>query len=73
MVNYRGYVPRYMRPKRGHDDEVSGKICLECGWSVRAEEIDSVEEASQRALEHFLETGHAIESIDQFVSVEINH
>ena len=72
MVNYFGPVSRDMGPKRGYDDGVSGKICLECGWSVRANEVDSVEDASQRALEHFLETGHAIESTDGFVPLEID-
>ena len=72
MVNYRDYIPQDMGSKRGYDGEISGKICLECGWSVRADEIDSIEEGSERALEHFLETGHAIESIDQFAVLEVN-
>ncbi|MHC3438932.1 hypothetical protein ACYJ1Y_12735 [Natrialbaceae archaeon A-gly3] len=46
----------------GNDDEIAGKICLDCGWSVSANEADSIEDASSQALEHFLETGHAIES-----------
>lgn len=54
----------------GSDDEIAGKICLDCGWSVNANEVDSVEDASSQALEHFLETGHAIESFGRLQVLE---
>ena len=37
--------------------------CLDCQWSLAHDEVDSVEERSRRTLEHFLETGHTIESV----------
>ncbi|WIV66832.1 hypothetical protein [Natrialbaceae archaeon AArc-T1-2] len=38
------------------------KYCLECGWSVSLDDADSIEDVSRRTLEHFVETGHTIES-----------
>jgi predicted small metal-binding protein len=40
---------------------VTCNYCTECGWSASAEEY-STEELSELAIEHFLETGHTIES-----------
>lgn len=39
-----------------------GTYCLDCQWSLSHDEVDSVEERSRRTLEHFVETGHTIES-----------
>lgn len=45
-------------------DRSPEKYCLDCPWSLSAAEADSVEELSRRTLEHFVETGHTIESTD---------
>ena len=40
------------------------KYCLDCPWTVTEDEVHSTEDLSRRTLEHFLETGHTIESTD---------
>ncbi|MFC4247960.1 hypothetical protein ACFOZ7_13580 [Natribaculum luteum] len=46
------------------DERPAQKYCLECGWSATPDEDDTVEDVSRRALEHFVETGHTVVSID---------
>lgn len=50
------------------EGRIAGKYCLECGWSVSVADVDSIEEISKRTVEHFVETGHTIESVDRFPS-----
>ncbi|WP_200840408.1 hypothetical protein [Natrialba sp. INN-245] len=37
--------------------------CLECGWQVSTSGDLTEREASEAAIEHFVETGHAVESL----------
>ncbi|MEY7848289.1 hypothetical protein AB7C87_03700 [Natrarchaeobius sp. A-rgal3] len=39
------------------------KYCLECGWQVSTSDDLTEREASKMAIEHFVETGHAVESL----------
>lgn len=43
------------------------KCCLECSWAVSAEEGYTKEERSSRAVEHFLRTGHEIETVPESI------
>lgn len=40
------------------------KYCHRCGWSVSADDGLTRADRSQKALEHYLETGHTIDSTD---------
>ncbi|WP_165875216.1 hypothetical protein [Natrarchaeobius chitinivorans] len=37
--------------------------CLECGWKISTDNGYTEQEASETAIEHFVETGHAVESL----------
>lgn len=39
------------------------KYCLECEWRVSTDDGHTEREVSKRAIEHFVETGHAIDSL----------
>lgn len=39
------------------------KYCLECNWQASTVEGHTEQEVSERAIEHFVETGHAVESL----------
>lgn len=39
------------------------KYCLECDWQASTVDGDGESEVSKRAIEHFVETGHTVESI----------
>ena len=39
------------------------KYCLECGWQASTAEGYSEAEVSEQAIEHFVETGHAVDSL----------
>ena len=55
-----------MRVDGGNGEDRSlEKYCLDCPWALSENEVDSDEELSRRTLEHFVETGHTIESVDQ--------
>ncbi|WP_168927103.1 hypothetical protein [Natronorubrum aibiense] len=38
------------------------KYCLECKWQLTAADDCTEAEASKKAIEHFVETGHTVES-----------
>ncbi|WP_165872035.1 hypothetical protein [Natrarchaeobius halalkaliphilus] len=38
------------------------KYCLECHWYASTAEGDTEAEVSRRAIEHFVETGHTVDS-----------
>jgi len=37
--------------------------CLECGWQHSTAEDDTEQEVSEAAIEHFIKTGHTVESL----------
>ncbi|MFC4542169.1 hypothetical protein ACFO5R_09535 [Halosolutus amylolyticus] len=39
------------------------KYCLDCGWQASSEEGYTEREVSKEAIEHFVETGHTVESL----------
>lgn len=39
------------------------KYCLECDWHASTEEGFTPEEVSKHAIDHFVETGHTVDSI----------
>ncbi|WP_247000956.1 hypothetical protein [Halosolutus gelatinilyticus] len=39
------------------------KYCLQCDWNRSTEEGYTREEVSKQAIEHFVETGHTIDSV----------
>jgi len=39
------------------------KYCLECGWNLSTAEGYTEREVSERAIDHFVATGHAIDSL----------
>ncbi len=39
------------------------KYCLDCGWQCSSEDGHSERDVSRRAIEHFVATGHTIESL----------
>lgn len=39
------------------------KYCLECEWQASTAEGDTESAVSEAAIEHFVETGHTIESL----------
>jgi predicted small metal-binding protein len=39
------------------------KYCLECDWQATADEGYTKAEVSKRAIEHFVKTGHAVDSL----------
>ncbi len=39
------------------------KYCVECDWTVSTADGYGDHEVSKRAIEHFVETGHAVESL----------
>ncbi|ELY49133.1 hypothetical protein [Natronolimnohabitans innermongolicus] len=39
------------------------KYCLECGWQASTAEGTPESEVSKAAIEHFVETGHTVESL----------
>lgn len=43
------------------------KYCLHCDWSVSASDGFTAQEQSRAALEHHVETGHAVDSSDSMV------
>lgn len=43
------------------------KYCHECDWAVSAADGLTEHEQSKEALEHFVETGHPIDSTDSLV------
>jgi predicted small metal-binding protein len=38
------------------------KYCLECDWKASTEDGYSDAEVSKKAIEHFVETGHTVDS-----------
>lgn len=39
------------------------KYCLECDWNVSTEDGYTERELSKKAIEHFIETGHPVDSL----------
>lgn len=39
------------------------KYCLECGWQRSTAEGCTEREVSEMAIEHFVETGHTVDSV----------
>ncbi|AGB39493.1 hypothetical protein [Natronococcus occultus] len=39
------------------------KYCLECDWEASTGDDDSEQDVSRKAIEHFVETGHTVDSI----------
>ncbi|WP_169330815.1 hypothetical protein [Natronobacterium gregoryi] len=39
------------------------KYCLQCGWHATTAEGYTEREVSQEAIEHFVETGHPVDSL----------
>ncbi|MFP8952536.1 hypothetical protein ACLI4Z_06115 [Natrialbaceae archaeon A-arb3/5] len=39
------------------------KYCLECSWQISTAEGYTEQEVSEKAIEHFVETGHAVDSL----------
>ncbi|GAB3665889.1 hypothetical protein [Halopiger aswanensis] len=39
------------------------KYCLECEWQISTSEGYSEKEVSEKAIEHFVETGHTVDSL----------
>ncbi len=39
------------------------KYCLECDWQRSTTDGDTEQEISEAAIEHFVETGHTVESL----------
>jgi predicted small metal-binding protein len=39
------------------------KYCLECDWRASTDDGDTEQEVSRKAIEHFVETGHTVDSI----------
>ncbi|MFC6717714.1 hypothetical protein ACFQGT_08745 [Natrialbaceae archaeon GCM10025810] len=39
------------------------KYCLECDWHASTSDGLAEPEVSKRAIEHFVETGHTVESV----------
>ncbi|MCU4924641.1 hypothetical protein OB905_01395 [Halobacteria archaeon AArc-dxtr1] len=39
------------------------KYCLECGWRASTANGVTEREVSQQAIDHFVETGHTIDSL----------
>ena len=39
------------------------KYCLECDWRASTEEGYTESEVSKEAIEHFVETGHTVDSL----------
>jgi predicted small metal-binding protein len=39
------------------------KYCLECDWHAMTDEGETETEVSKRAIEHFVETGHTVDSL----------
>ncbi|WP_165874934.1 hypothetical protein [Natrarchaeobius oligotrophus] len=39
------------------------KYCLECHWHVSTTDGYTEREVSKRAIEHFVETGHTVDSL----------
>ncbi|WP_265111857.1 hypothetical protein [Halosolutus halophilus] len=39
------------------------KYCLECDWKISSDEGYTEREVSKKAIEHFVETGHTVDSL----------
>lgn len=47
------------------------KYCHNCDWAVRETDGYSQHERSKQALEHYLETGHTIDSSDSAIQPRV--
>ncbi|SEV86573.1 hypothetical protein [Natrinema salifodinae] len=39
------------------------KYCLECDWQISTADGYTEKEVSEKAIEHFVETGHTVDSL----------
>ncbi|WP_195893008.1 hypothetical protein [Halopiger djelfimassiliensis] len=47
--------------------------CLDCGWRLSTSDGYTDTEVSERAIDHFVETGHTVESVWLPPPVVANH
>lgn len=47
------------------------KYCLHCDWSVNASDGFTPQERSKEALDHHVETGHAVDSSESIVRPDV--
>jgi hypothetical protein len=44
-------------------DRPMRKYCLECDWQISTDDGYTEAEVSEKAIEHFVETGHTVDSL----------